>query len=165
MLDMKLGGPQNRSGRRPGLELRPLSHPARSQSLYRLPRMVGFLMNNGFERLWTLLEVSSRHSPGGTEKYHEKLHIIQLISGLRFDYMFGSISPKIKCLPQHFFSDTLNQRSSVKWRNQLRHSYKTNGPTRSLTLSGQIKNQIDVTYKNMSKWEILAWKSQGRKTI
>jgi hypothetical protein len=43
-LDRRLGGLQTRSGRRgeekfltlPGLELRPLGHPARSQSLYRL---------------------------------------------------------------------------------------------------------------------------------
>jgi hypothetical protein len=42
-MDMSLGGPQSRSGRRgenvcpiPGLELRPLGRPARSQSLYRL---------------------------------------------------------------------------------------------------------------------------------
>jgi hypothetical protein len=33
----RLGGPQSRSGRHgPGLEPRPLSRPARSQSLYRL---------------------------------------------------------------------------------------------------------------------------------
>jgi hypothetical protein len=43
-LDRKLGGPQSRTGRfgeekfltLPGLELRPLGRPARSQSLYRL---------------------------------------------------------------------------------------------------------------------------------